>query len=104
MLVPLLAFAVPLYDSFSVIFIRLAAGESIMRGDRRHFSHRLLRRGMSPRAALLTICLATAATGLAAVAMTRANWTVAALIVAQCACVVAMVAVMEFGPRGNRTE
>lgn len=104
MFVPPLAFAVPLYDSFSVICIRLRAGESVMRGDRRHFSHRLLKRGMSPRAALLTICLATAATGLSAVAMTRASWLVASLIAAQCACVVAMVAVMEFGPRGNKSD
>src|SRR4051794_41734944 len=47
-LAPLLVMAVPLYDSTSVILIRLREGRSPFQGDRRHFSHRLVERGLTP--------------------------------------------------------
>ena len=48
-LAPLLVMAVPLYDMTSVILIRLREGRSPFQGDRRHFSHRLVARGLTPR-------------------------------------------------------
>jgi UDP-GlcNAc:undecaprenyl-phosphate GlcNAc-1-phosphate transferase len=98
-LVPLVVLAVPLYDSASVVLIRLRSGQSILSGDRRHFSHRLLRRGLGTRAAVLTIYLATAATGLAAVLLPMASWPLAVLVLTQTSCVVGMIAVLEFGRR-----
>jgi len=40
-------FWLPLYDTFSVIIVRLAAGKSVLIGGKDHFSHRLMKRGMS---------------------------------------------------------
>jgi UDP-GlcNAc:undecaprenyl-phosphate GlcNAc-1-phosphate transferase len=94
--VPMLVLAVPLYDVLSVVFRRVRAGKSPFRGDRGHFSHRLVRRGMSPRGAVLTIYLATAATGLPAIVLPKLkDWTDASLLFVQCACVVAMIAILE---------
>lgn len=95
LIVPLLVLAVPLYDVCSVVVIRLRAGDSPFRGDRRHFSHRLKRRGLSTRGAVLTIYLATAATGLPAIALPRADWFASALILLQCVCVVTIIAILE---------
>ena len=92
---PLVVLAVPLYDVFSVSWLRLRAGQSPFRGDRRHFSHRLVKRGMSRRAAVLTIYLATAATGLSAILLPRADRLTAGLIFAQCLCVVLIIAILE---------
>ena len=64
--VPLIIFAVPLYDSVSVVLIRFHHRRPIMRGDRNHFSHRIGRLGMSRRRVLLTIALVTLATSLGA--------------------------------------
>ena len=61
-LVPLVIFAVPLYDTLSVIAIRLHTGRHIMKADRSHFAHRLLRLGMSVRMVLLTMGLTVVAT------------------------------------------
>jgi UDP-GlcNAc:undecaprenyl-phosphate GlcNAc-1-phosphate transferase len=61
-LVPLVIFAVPLYDTLSVIAIRLHTGRHIMKADRSHFAHRLLRLGMSVRMVLLTMALTVVAT------------------------------------------
>ncbi len=98
-LTPLVVLAVPLYDVASVVVHRLNAGVSPFRGDRRHFSHRLVRRGMRTRAAVLTIYLATAATGFSAVALARVGWLVAGLLFAQCVCIVLIIAVLEHSPR-----
>lgn len=94
-IVPLLVFAVPLYDMGSVIVHRLRLGVSIFRSDRRHFSHRLVKLGMGRTAAVLTIYLATAATAMPAVLVPLLNWPGAALILAQCVCVVAIIAILE---------
>ncbi|MFO8007943.1 MAG: MraY family glycosyltransferase [Candidatus Brocadiia bacterium] len=61
-LVPLVIFAVPLYDTLSVLAIRFHTGRPLMRGDRNHFAHRLLRLGLSERMVLLTIGLMVVAT------------------------------------------
>lgn len=94
-LVPIVALAVPLYDVASVVIHRLRLGENPLRGDRRHFSHRLVRRGMSVRKAVLTIYLATAATGLPAIVLPRVDWTGGVLLLAQCLCVVLIIAILE---------
>ncbi len=100
-LVPIVVLAVPLYDVTSVVIHRLRLGESVFRADARHFSHRLVRRGMTRRGAVLTIYLATAATGLPAIVLPRVGWSYAWLLLAQCLCVVTMVAVLEHtGPNG----
>ncbi len=94
-LVPLMVLAVPLYDVGSVSWHRLRAGHSLFRADRRHFSHRLVQKGMSPRAAVLTIYLATAATGLSAILLPQADRVTAGLAFAQCLCIVLIIAILE---------
>jgi UDP-GlcNAc:undecaprenyl-phosphate GlcNAc-1-phosphate transferase len=94
-IVPMVVLAVPLYDVTSVVIHRIRAGESPFKGDWRHFSHRLVKRGMTQRGAVLTIYLATAATALPAIALPRVDWMIAILLLAQCLCVVVMIAVLE---------
>lgn len=93
--VPLVVLAVPLYDVISVVVRRIRVGESPFKGDWRHFSHRLVKRGMTPRGAVLTIYLATAATALPAIVLPRVDWPLASLLLVQCLCVVAMIAILE---------
>jgi UDP-GlcNAc:undecaprenyl-phosphate GlcNAc-1-phosphate transferase len=66
MLVPLVVLAVPLYDTASVMVIRLKERRPLLSGDKRHFSHRLVELGMSQRGSVLTIWLVTFGTGLLA--------------------------------------
>lgn len=94
-LVPVVVLAVPLYDVTSVVVRRVRLGISPLRGDRRHFSHRLVRRGMSVRAAVLTIYLATAATALPAIVLARVDWDAGLLLLVQCLCVVGLIALLE---------
>ncbi|MDY6914337.1 MAG: MraY family glycosyltransferase [Planctomycetota bacterium] len=96
--VPLVLMAIPLYDSASVVLLRLRERRNPMVGDRRHFSHRLLRRGMSVRRAVLTIYLCTFATAIAASLLPHvAGPLAAALVLVQTLAVVAIIALLEFG-------
>jgi UDP-GlcNAc:undecaprenyl-phosphate GlcNAc-1-phosphate transferase len=66
---PLAVLAIPLYDFCSVVTIRLSQGRSPFVGDLQHFSHRLVRLGLSRRAAVLVIYGFTAVTGVSGVAL-----------------------------------
>jgi len=93
--VPLVLMAVPLYDMISVVTLRLKDRRSPMVGDRRHFSHRLVRRGMSQRTAVLTIYLCTAGTAIAAGLLPRVDEIGAVLVFAQTVAILLIIALLE---------
>jgi UDP-GlcNAc:undecaprenyl-phosphate GlcNAc-1-phosphate transferase len=99
-LMPLMVLAIPLYDFTSVTLIRLAHGQSPFRGDQNHFSHRLVRKGLGKRAAVLTIWLCTLATGIGGVMLGSLGGWQAALAAGQSAAVVLLLAVLERGKSG----
>lgn len=78
-LIPILALGVPLFDTASVIYIRLRNRTSIFVGDTNHLSHRLVRMGFSRRNAVLIIYLLGFIFGLCAVLLRELDQ-VAALI------------------------
>jgi len=94
-LTPLLVMAVPLYDTISVILIRLREGRSPFQPDRRHFSHRLVARGLTPPRAVATIHLVTLAGGLGALLLHRLDGLGAAVVASQTLCLLGIVAILE---------
>lgn len=92
---PLALLAVPLYDFCSVVVIRLLEGRNPLRGDQRHFSHRLVERGLSRRSAVLTIYLATATTGLAATLLPGANLRSTITVLAIVVMTLGIIAILE---------
>jgi len=101
--VPLVLMAVPLYDMVSVITLRLRDRRSPMVGDRRHFSHRLVRRGMSPRTAVSTIYLCTAATAIGASLLPHVDDVGAVLVFAQTGAILLVVALLESADARSRS-
>ncbi|MBI4503072.1 MAG: undecaprenyl/decaprenyl-phosphate alpha-N-acetylglucosaminyl 1-phosphate transferase [Gemmatimonadetes bacterium] len=53
--VPLLAFAVPVFDTTTSFLRRIVRGESPFAGDHDHLHHRLIRAGLSPRQVLAVV-------------------------------------------------
>lgn len=101
LLMPLMLMAVPLYDFTSVTLIRLSQGRSPLVGDRQHFSHRLVGKGLSVRGAVGVIWLCTLATGLSGVMLgTLAAWQ-AALAAGQTVAVIAVLALLEWSGRAR---
>jgi UDP-GlcNAc:undecaprenyl-phosphate GlcNAc-1-phosphate transferase len=102
MLVPLVILAVPIYDTVSVVVIRLAAGRSVFSGDRNHFSHRLVALGMSRPAAVWTIYLVTLCTGVLAPLLLKLETPLALLVFANVAGMLLIVWLLEHIGRRNR--
>jgi UDP-GlcNAc:undecaprenyl-phosphate GlcNAc-1-phosphate transferase len=94
-LAPLCVLAVPLYDTLSVVCIRLRAGRSVFQGDTNHFSHRLVALGLTKTQAVLTIYLTTTACGLGALLLHQVNAAGAAIIVLLIACLLSVIAILE---------
>jgi UDP-GlcNAc:undecaprenyl-phosphate GlcNAc-1-phosphate transferase len=101
-LAPLLVMAVPLYDMISVILIRIREGRSPFLGDRRHFSHRLVSRGLTPAQAVWTIDLVTLAGGLGTLLLHRLDGAGACVVLAQTCCLLGVVAILEMS--ASRSE
>ncbi|MEX2214562.1 MAG: MraY family glycosyltransferase [Phycisphaeraceae bacterium] len=95
LLMPLIIMAVPLYDITSVTLIRLSQGRSPFYPDNQHFSHRLVKKGLSKRTAVIVIWLCTLATGLGGVMLGRLEGWQAALVAGQTIAVLAVLALLE---------
>lgn len=98
-LAPLCVLAVPLYDTLSVVAIRLRQSRSPFHGDKSHFSHRLAELGMTKPQAVLTIYLATATCGLGALLLHQINAAGACVVLLMVACVLLLVAILEHAGR-----
>ena len=66
-IMPILILGVPIFDTFSVICLRLKSRQSIFEADKRHFSHRLVSLGMTQRQAVLLVYLVTFCVGINAI-------------------------------------
>jgi UDP-GlcNAc:undecaprenyl-phosphate GlcNAc-1-phosphate transferase len=99
---PLCVLAVPIYDTASVVMIRLREGRSPFEGDRNHFSHRLVQLGLTPKQAVWTVYLLTAACGLGALLLHQVNELGAVVVLAMVACMLVTIAILEATGRRGR--
>lgn len=99
LLAPLLILAIPLYDFCSVCVIRISQGRSPFVGDLQHFSHRLVRHGLTRRAAVLVIYGCTLATGIGAILLPKLEAWQAALVALQTLLILLVLAAYEWSRR-----
>ena len=92
---PLLVFAVPLYDTASVIVIRLRLGRSIFEGDLNHVHHRMMRLGLGHRRTVMLLYALSLAFGIGAAQIARADLVGSGVVAAQVAALVSIVAWLE---------
>jgi len=72
--VPILAFALPIYDTLFAMIRRKANGKSIMQADKGHLHHRLLDMGLSQKQAVIIMYFISAVLGgIAIIAMQMSN-------------------------------
>jgi UDP-GlcNAc:undecaprenyl-phosphate GlcNAc-1-phosphate transferase len=97
---PLIVMALPLYDLVVVSALRLAHGRSPFIGDTNHFSHRLVRMGLTRRAAVLCLYLISATTAVAAILLPHVHSAWAAFLVfAQTMMILGVAALLELRPQ-----
>lgn len=95
-LMPVIVLAVPLYDFVSVVLIRLSQGRSPFVGDTQHLSHRLVRLGLSRRAAVCVIYGMTAIAGVTGVLLSKLDRWHALLAGLQVLMLLVVLAMFEF--------
>jgi UDP-GlcNAc:undecaprenyl-phosphate GlcNAc-1-phosphate transferase len=103
-LAPLCVLAVPLYDTVTVVWIRLRSGRSPFVGDKSHFSHRLVELGMTKTQAVLTIYLTTATCGLGALLLHQVEASGAVVILLLVGCTLVLVGILETAGRNGRGD
>ncbi|MCE9584815.1 MAG: undecaprenyl/decaprenyl-phosphate alpha-N-acetylglucosaminyl 1-phosphate transferase, partial [Planctomycetes bacterium] len=95
LLIPVLVFAVPLYDTGTVILIRIGLKRPIWEGDRSHFHHRLMRIGFSHRQCVAFLWLIAMAFGLGGMLITRGGWIASLVVLAQAMVLAGVIILME---------
>src|SRR5262249_9075095 len=94
--IPILVFGVPIYDTLSVIVVRIWRGLPPWQGDRNHFAHRLVKLGMSDRVAVIFSYQVSATIGLIAILMTQVTLRGAFLIGMIFVLILATIAFLEY--------
>jgi UDP-GlcNAc:undecaprenyl-phosphate GlcNAc-1-phosphate transferase len=97
--VPLAVLAVPLFDTSSVVLIRLLRRRPLFEGDTNHLAHRLVALGMSRRGAVLTVYALTLTAGLSAVLLYHVSQTGAFLILVQLLLTFGIITLLEAAGR-----
>lgn len=92
---PLVALSIPLYDIVTVSAIRLAGGRSPLRASDEHFSHRLVRLGLSRAQAVGILCLLGATTGISGIVLGTLRPWQAVLVGFQAVFVLVVIAILE---------
>jgi UDP-GlcNAc:undecaprenyl-phosphate GlcNAc-1-phosphate transferase len=94
--IPVLIFGVPIYDTLSVVVVRLMRGVAPWEGDRNHFAHRLVKIGMSEKVAVIFSYFIALTIGLVAILTTQVDLFGAVLIGLIFLCILGAIAFLEF--------
>ncbi len=92
---PILVLAVPLFDTSTVILLRLRQGVSIFKADKQHFSHRLVNLGLSKRHAVFLIYLITFAVGLSTLFLYQLGLYYGVLVLIQILAILLVIHILE---------
>lgn len=96
-LIPILMFGVPIYDTLSVVSVRLFRRLPPWKGDRNHFAHRLIKVGMNPKTAVVFSYLTAVTMGLLGLLSTQVKtWLGQFLTLAVFVSIMMIVAFLEY--------
>lgn len=102
---PLLILAVPIFDTISVVLIRLKKKLPVFKADKRHLSHRLVNLGMSQPRAVLFIYLLTFCVGINALLLRDVGWIGALIILLQALSIFGLIVLLELSrEKANNKE
>ncbi len=94
--IPVLVFGVPIYDTLSVITVRLSRGIAPWQGDRNHFAHRMVKLGMTERVAVIFSYFISVTIGLTAILTTQVDFLGAILICLIFLSIIGVIAFLEY--------
>jgi len=101
---PLIILGVPIFDTLSVIIIRLREKRPIFVGDQNHFSHRLVKLGMRQSEAVVFIYIVSLCVGLGALMLPTAEIWECILILAQAVLVFGLITFLMHISKSRRLQ
>ncbi|MCJ7813716.1 undecaprenyl/decaprenyl-phosphate alpha-N-acetylglucosaminyl 1-phosphate transferase, partial [bacterium] len=93
-IIPILILSIPLYDTFSVVFIRWRERRPLFIGDKKHFSHRLIELGMTHRGAVVFIYLVCFCVGIIAILLPYISVAASILIIIQAVTIYVLITIL----------
>ncbi len=94
-LAPIFILAIPLFDTLSVVVIRLQEGRSIFTPGKDHLSHRLLKFGLTKRESVIIIYLLTLGLGLPALVLEKVPFAGGLVLLFQAALFLGILTILE---------
>ena len=95
LLIPLIVFSVPFFDTLSVIWIRKKRKLPIFKADKNHLSHRLVSFGMTNKESVLLIYFLTLCTGMGALQLKDMSFWGGILVLIQTGIIIGIVGILE---------
>ncbi|MEI8246490.1 MAG: MraY family glycosyltransferase [Lentisphaerota bacterium] len=95
-LIPLFILAIPLFDAFSVVIIRLYHHKPIYIGDHNHLSHRFVKMGMSRKRAVQMVHLMTLIIGLSVLPLLWGDYKIDVVILAQALLMLLFISLIQY--------
>jgi UDP-GlcNAc:undecaprenyl-phosphate GlcNAc-1-phosphate transferase len=99
---PIIILAIPIFDTLSVIFIRIKNKKSIFEGDKNHFSHRLVSLGLSQQQAVLLIYLVCISTGISTLLLLKLDNIGSSLLLIQVIFIFLIIVILENAGRNKK--
>ncbi|MBO4632031.1 MAG: undecaprenyl/decaprenyl-phosphate alpha-N-acetylglucosaminyl 1-phosphate transferase [Lentisphaeria bacterium] len=98
-LIPLFILAVPVFDTFAVVVIRLLNHKPIYVGDHNHISHRFYHMGMTRKRAVLLVHLLCLISGMGALPLLWGDERVCMVLLAQGAAIFLLLTILQYSGR-----
>lgn len=107
-LIPLFILAVPIFDTFAVVVIRLLNHKPIYVGDHNHISHRFYHMGMTRKRAVLLVHLLCLISGLGALPLLWGDERVCGLLLVQGLTIFLLLTILQYSsgtePKADQTD
>ena len=100
-LIPLFILAVPIFDTFAVVVIRLLNHKPIYVGDHNHISHRFLHMGMTRKRAVLLVHLLCLISGLGALPLLWGDERVSMILLAQGITIFLLMTIVQYSSNSD---
>ena len=103
-LMPVLVLSLPLFDTFSVIYIRLKEKRPIYLGDKSHLSHRLVDLGLTVKESVQFLYLITFCLGISALLLLEVSSFGGLIILIQTLAIISMISLFMVVRKNNRKD
>ena len=103
-LIPIFILAVPIFDTFAVVVIRLLNHKPIYVGDHNHISHRFYHMGMTRKRAVLLVHLLCLIAGLGALPLLWGDYRVCMILLVQGLTIFLLLTIIQYSSGSDKTE